>query len=178
MPDETNTTTEAWKTISDAPLYSVSNQGRVRRDAPIPHHPPRVLRPGLRKGYRRVVILNANFKKSSRQVSRLVAIEFLNPDPDRPFVNHKNGIKCDDRIENLEWVTQKENVRHAYDVLGVKNLVGEAHGMSKLTDQSVREIRNLLQQDLKQRDIARMFNINQRVIWMIKHNLAWRHVTS
>lgn len=177
MPDEVNTTIELWKTISDAPLYSVSNHGRVRRDIHTPHHPPRILRPGLSKGYRKVIILDRNLRRSTRYVSRLVASAFLAHDQTRRCVNHKNGIRCDDRIENLEWVTHQENIRHAYDVLGVKNLIGEAHGMAKLTEQGVREIRKLLQAGLKQREIADMFSINQRVVWMIKHNLAWSHVT-
>ena len=54
--------------------------------------------------------------KHEYRVHRLVAAAFLDPDEDRPWVNHINGVKNDNRITNLEWTTARENVLHAIEI--------------------------------------------------------------
>lgn len=102
---------EIWKTISEYPNYEVSSEGRVRNIKT-----GRVLRPcntGI--GYLKVG-LSRGKKQSKKQITihRLVANAFI-PNPDsQPCVNHINGIKTDNRVENLEWVSYSENTLHAY----------------------------------------------------------------
>lgn len=62
-------------------------------------------------------------------VHRVVAKEFIPNPENKPFVNHKNGIIDDNRVENLEWVTSSENLLHAFRVLKIKNYGGRKKGI-------------------------------------------------
>lgn len=100
------------------------------------------LSPGVQgKGYGTVQLYDGSSPKSPKSflVHRLVAEAFLG---DRPgmHVNHKNGNKLDNRLENLEWVTNQENIDHARKVLG-KTGHGTANGRCKISPEMVLKIR-------------------------------------
>lgn len=120
---------EIWKPIIGREgEYEVSNLGHVRgMDRLVWHNtkhndrPRKVrgcwLKPQLSKTGYYIVCFNKNSKKTFRQVHRLVAEAFI-PNPDnKPIINHKNGVKTDNRAENLEWCTYLENHHHARDIL-------------------------------------------------------------
>ena len=100
---------EEWRKVEEFPNYSVSNLGRVRND-----NTNTILNPWkLVSGYRSVTFPG----KNSRLVHRIVADAFIPNLLKKPQVNHINGIKDDNRVENLEWVTASENCFHSYNTL-------------------------------------------------------------
>ena len=92
--------------------YEVSNQGRVRNA-----HTDQVLRPRIIKEGYLIVDLYYKGQRKTCYVHNLVATAFVEGWREGLQVNHKNGIKTDNRAENLEWVTASENNQHARDVL-------------------------------------------------------------
>ena len=112
---------EEWRSLINYPGYSVSSIGRVKSNARKMWNgkgwfisKERLLKPNLlAKGYYQVD-LKFDKKRHLRQVHRLVAEAFL-PNPNNlPQINHINGVKNDNRVENLEWCTNSENQIHAY----------------------------------------------------------------
>lgn len=135
--------TEVWKEIPGT-LYSVSNEGRVasRKGGRWKKGGWRVLRPGLMSVGYLSVNLCVGEKPRTFTIHRLVAEAFLGSPPSPLHqINHIDGVKVNNRIENLEWCTPRENSQHTYDVLGRKALRGEASGRAKVTEVEVREMR-------------------------------------
>lgn len=90
--------------------YSVSDDGFVRNDST-----NYILKNNLQQGYHHVTLAINGISKRFR-VHRLVAIAFIpNSDIKKIYINHRNGIRNDNRVENLEWCTPAENIRHAYN---------------------------------------------------------------
>lgn len=100
-----------WKTIFER--YEVSNLGEVRNK--FTH---RTLSTYMNGGYK-CVCLFLNGRDKQCRVHRLVAEAFIPNEENKPQINHKNGNKTDNRVENLEWATNSENIRHRYYSLGL-----------------------------------------------------------
>lgn len=126
-----------------------------------------------KKGYQTVKLNTINGKVKTIPIHRLVAMQFLkNPDK-KTQVNHINGIKIDNRAENLEWCTNKENAIHAFKLGLKKPKRGIDHPICKLTEAQVLEIRN----DVRtQKSIAVNYNINQSLVYAIKSRKIWKHI--
>lgn len=103
---------EIWKDIPGYEgFYQASSLGRIRAVK------RQFLKPSVsHNGYLFVALYKNGIKKSKR-INRLIAETFISNPENKPLVNHKNGIKTDNRAENLEWVTDSENKIHSYRIL-------------------------------------------------------------
>lgn len=126
--------------IKDFPEYYITDIGEVY-SRKLYHNPKgrfrHIKKKKLNTGYFRVDLCKNNVVYQ-KDVHRLVAEAFIPNIENKQQVNHKNGIKTDNRVENLEWNTPSENIKHGFRVLGRKPIrywlgkFGKEHSKSKL----------------------------------------------
>jgi hypothetical protein len=133
----------------------------------------RVLRPVTEGGYKRVALMVNNKLKSFR-IHRLVASAFIGKDTRE--INHKNGNKQDNRVENLEYCTRSENLLHAFKTGLAQARRGDKNGNSKVTVPDVIAIRRLVLLNVPSREIGEIFGINKSTVLDIKNNITWRGI--
>lgn len=126
-------------------------------------------------GYR-YVHLYKNSKGRNCKVHLLVAKAFIENINNLPFINHIDGDKSNNCINNLEWCTQSENEKHAHQI-GLKNHKGENHPRNRFTNDDILEMRRLFDiEKLNQREIGRIMNINYKTVHKIVHRQRWAHI--
>lgn len=104
---------EVWKAIPHYEgRYLVSNQGRI-----FSLLKNRIMSVSQNKGYLSIRLVGSDGKRRGEAVHRLVALAFLDNPEHKPEVNHINGIRSDNRVENLEWVSRRENTEHRWKYL-------------------------------------------------------------
>lgn len=177
---------EMWKKIRCLNgEYEVSNIGNIRSTFNIVirsngwRHTrvSKVLKPATTKdGYRRVGVC-VNKKLKTFNVHRLVALEFIENPLNKAEVNHINGIKDDNRVDNLEWVTRQENLKHCIDNKLQTAFKGEEIGNSKLKEYQVLEIRNKFIPRIYSRvKLAKEYNVSEATIKDILQKRTWKHL--
>lgn len=108
--------TEIWKTVSGFPNYKVSNTGKILSSA---RRKEKIIKPIMQNNGYYQVALCRNGETQRFPIHRVVAASFCERGEGKTVVNHKDGNKANNHANNLEWVTQKENISHAINVLGV-----------------------------------------------------------
>lgn len=110
------------------------------------------------------------------KVHRVVAQTFIDNPDNKPQVNHIDGDKTNNQVNNLEWCTCSENQIHAYSI-GLKNRKGESHLLNKLNEEDVLEIRRVYTTEkTSQYKLAEMYNVSQSTISEIITRNAWSHI--
>jgi hypothetical protein len=148
----------------------------------------RILKPGKdKKGYLRVVLSIEN-KLCTKKVHRLIAQTFIPNIENKPQVNHINGIKNDNRVDNLEWVTAKENTKHAIDnglfyfntskqSININTKKGSLNVMSLLNEQKVKEIRQkFIPRKYTRKMLSIEYSVSENCIKDIVIRKSWKHI--
>lgn len=163
---------EIWKPIRGCEeYYSVSNLGRVMRtSSKNGGKPGKVVQPFHQQGYVRYNLYISG--KILKKMAHILVYEaFISPVDPSLETNHKNGIRSDNRPENLELVSGSQNVRHAFDVLGKKP---SAH-RAKLTWEQAQEIRRIYAEgNSSYSKLAKQFCIDQSCIGDIVKSKNYR----
>jgi predicted DNA-binding protein (UPF0251 family) len=120
----------------------------------------RVMRPHVSKaGYQRIKLCSGP-SQQKHTVHKLVATSFLGPVPDGFQINHKDGNKLNNRLENLEYVTAQQNIQHAHDTGLASGRKGETHHNVKLSDADVARLLDL-KGKMTQKDAAALLGVSR-----------------
>jgi hypothetical protein len=182
---------EIWEDIKGYEgRYQVSNMGRVKGLEKVYFsgannkfrkvQPESILAGGMLRGYLGVLLYADGGGRKGRKtktVHRLVANAFIENPLNCPEINHKDGNKLNNCVDNLEWVTSKQNTLHAIENNLRHPSRGTSHGSSKLNESCIRIIRKLYHNcGYTQQDIANVFQISRENIGWVVRNQSWTHV--
>ena len=168
---------EVWRdVVGYEGLYVVSNLGNVRSLPKRARHREELeMTKRVGSGGYLYVHLRKSGKGNRRLVHRLVAEAFIENNLNKPQVNHIDGNKLNNVVENLEWVTPSENQLHAYRVLNRtrKRDHSPRPTKRKFTKEQILEIRS---SSKSQSELAREYETAQNVIWCIVHRKTYQEV--
>jgi hypothetical protein len=159
---------EIWKYIANFNgRYKISNLGNVYSIKN-----KRLLSRCIKQGYAFASLTKDGITRHFK-ISRLVALHFIDNEYQKPHVNHKDGNKQNDSVENLEWCTQQENIKHAYNI-GLR--VGKSFSR-KLNDENVIEIRRRYNSgEYNQVKLAKDFGVSFVSVHNIVKHKSWKNI--
>lgn len=172
---------EEWRDIKGFEgKYQVSNLGNVRSLDRVTNN--RVFKGVTKKpqisntGYYRVFLCLQNRKIKPFSIHRLVAGAFLERKEGLNIVNHLDGNRLNNVLNNLEWTTISGNTLHSYknklQVMGI----GEDNPASKYTEEQIIEVKRLSKLGLKRKEISCITKVSTATIHLVLNNKRWTHV--
>jgi len=165
-------------------LYEISDRGRFKMLPRLQNNmwgglsltKEKIISGHTAHGYK-IVQLKKEPKRLTIAVHRLVGLAFIQNPENKPYINHKNGVKHDNRAINLEWCTPSENNHHFSETIVSNRKRGEKHPKAKLTEEKVIEIRRLYKNEgHTTRSLAKMFEVGYVRIYDIIAYRTWKHV--
>lgn len=157
---------EVWKSVPGYEGYFASNFGNIKSAN-------KKLKQRLRDKRRKYFCVTLAGNKSVN-VHILVCLAFYGLRPKGKEAGHLNGDASDNRVENLAWITKKENEQHKFEHDAVVR--GDRHGRRKLNSKEVLQIRDLLKQNWSTQALAHHYGVSQFNIRLIKRRKTWSHL--
>lgn len=176
---------EIWKDIKGYEgKYQISSYGRVKRIDHYSgnwHFPERILklRYTKRDHYTVIRLTGSNRTAHDYRVHRLVAQAFIPNPENKATVNHIDGNKNNNHVENLEWNTREENMQHAYKHHLKKPMKGALNANAKLTPDQVKQIRKEYVRQSRIHGtvaLAKKYGVTNRIIGLVVNHKAYRNV--
>ncbi len=172
---------EIWKDVVGYDgLYMISNMGRLRSLPRLTmacsggwfYTKDILISQATSKGYK-LAALQIDGNRQTKSVHIMVGESFVPNPENKPYINHKNGVKSCNIYNNLEWSTQAENVRHAFKngLVGARN--GEKSPVSKLKEENILEIRK---REYDNNELAMKFNVTPQCINAVLKHKTWTHI--
>jgi hypothetical protein len=178
-----------WKSVVGYEgLYEVNTDGELRTFNWKGTGQTRIMKPAKdHKGYLRTMI-GKDGKYKTIKMHRIVAEAFIPNPENKPTVNHKNGIKDDNRVDNLEWHTYKENTHHAIengmfyfrpksDLNGLSRCKGQQKHNTKFRNEDIISIRaRFVPYKVTREDLAKEYGVSPATIKDIVTRRSWKHL--
>ena len=167
---------EQWKKIyikNKITKYSISSYGNIKNE-----ETNYILHPAKDSDGYLIVSLYLNSKRYIRKMHRLVGIAFIPNPENKPTVNHKDGVKSNNYVYNLEWATYSEQMVHAFELGLVEGGKGEKNSMCKYSEKIIHNICELLENGYNRSKISKQLEIPKSLIQRIVLERSWTHISS
>ena len=162
---------ETWKELQGyEDRYRISDHGRIWSKQKFKCMGERI----SKTGYVNMSLRQKNSPAKQHTLHRLVAIAFIPNPENKPQVNHIDGDKQNNCVENLEWATCSENIKHAFK-LGLRDSKGAKNSQSKLTKEDVLWMRENKGKVL-QKDMAKRFGVSSKYVSDVICGIYWKHI--
>lgn len=178
---------EVWKDIESCDGYQASNLGNIRSKqrrvwierknaaSGWKNLKEKLIKPATdRRGYL-FFMANSEGRQKTTFVHRAVLFAFVGFRSPDVVVNHKDGQKTNNKLENLEFVTQQQNVDHAI-ATGLMNNSGEHHGLATATEPQVRKAHSLLALGVRTNDVAKQTGLTKAQVLHVMSGKRWQHL--